>query len=202
MVVSEGVDAVKAREWIEADFYTCSCWGWLTRLLLPRIALAPRCVTAFVGKWVDVASLANYEIGAPPEVRSKDPFTEELAAFVHAYLASSDRALLLCQVGSFGKKSLAIWDWSVPPRYFSDGEEEGYYALKSEDRDALRIEATLSDALGYFGAAICTKFSADRLGRELDGSILEEAAANAEYLIVPAFDGDGFLVWGFSRGRE
>ena len=37
----------------------------------------------------------------------------------------------------------------------------------------------------------------DRLAGELDGAILEEAAANAEYLLVEAFDGDGYLVWEF-----
>lgn len=197
MIVGELVDVEKARDWIEADLNVCSCWGRLTRLLTPRIAAAPKSVTAFVGKWVDVASLASYEIGAPPEVRSADTYGDELAGFVQSYLGSSDRALLLCQVGD-ERKTLEIWDWSAPPRYFEDAEKEGYYALKSEDRqDFLRVEATLSAALGHFGAAICTKVSAGRLTRELDGAILEQAAANAEYLIVPAFDGDGYLVWEF-----
>ncbi len=200
VIVKDSVDVAKARDWIEADFQTCSCWGRLTRLLAPRIAAAPRSVAAFVGKWVDVAALASYEIGAPPEVRSADPYGDELAAFVQGYLATSDRALLLCQVGSCGKYALTIWDWSVPPRYFEDREKEGYYALKSEDRqDFLRIEATLSAALGQFGAAICTMVSVDRLAGELDESILEEAAGNAEYLIVEAFDGDGYLVWEFGE---
>lgn len=116
---------------------------------------------------------------------------------MQAYLGSNQQSLLLCQVGD-RRKVLEIWYWSVPPRYFDDREKEGYYALQSGDEhDFLRVEATLSDALGHFGAAICSKVSAERLTRELDGSILEEAAANAEYLIVEAFDGDGYLVWEF-----
>jgi hypothetical protein len=192
VIVKDSIDVVKARDWIEADLNVCSCWGRLTRLLPPRIAAAPKSVTAFVGKWVDVASLASYEIGAPPEVRSADPYGDELAAFVQAYLGSNQQSVLLCQVGD-RRKVLEIWDWSVPPRYVEDVEKEGYFALRSGDEhDFLRVEATLSDALGHFGAAICTKVSG-----ELDGAILEEAGAKAEYLIVEAFDGDGYLVWEF-----
>lgn len=197
MIVSELVDVQKARDWIEANLNVCSSCGRLTRLLAPRIAAAPKSVAAFVGKWVDVAALASYEIGAPPEVRSADSYVDELAGFVQSYLGSSDQALLLCQVGN-RRMVLEIWNWSVPPRYFDDVEREGYYALQSGDEhDLLRVEATLSDALGHFGAAICTKVSAERLTGELDGAILEEAAANAEFLIVEAFDGDGYLVWEF-----
>jgi hypothetical protein len=199
VIVRESVDVAKSRDWIEADFQTCSCWGRLTRLLMPRIAAAPRSVAAFVGKWVDVVALESYDIGAPHALISIDPYKTELAAFVQDYLGSNDQSLLFCQVGTCGKHALAIWDWSVPPRYFEDVEGEGYYALKSEDRsDLSRVEETLRDGLrGHYAAAICTKVSADRLTGELDGAILEEAAGNAEYLIVPAFDGDGYLVWEF-----
>jgi hypothetical protein len=197
MIWSGSVDVEKARNWINTDLWVCSSWGRLAQLLLARIEQEPRSITAFVGKWVDVDALASYEIGAPPWARSKDPFQEELAAFVQSYLASSDRAFLLCQAGS-SKKTLEIWDWSVPPRHFCDGENEVYYVLKSEDRDLGRIDDTLGDGLGgHFGAGICAKSSPDWLGKELDASILEEAAASAEHLIVPAFDGDGYLVWGF-----
>lgn len=196
MIWNGPVNVEKARNWIEADLQTCCCWGRLARLLLPRIEREPQSITAFVGKWVDVAALESYDVGAPPWVRSKDTFKLELAAFVQSYLASSDRAFLLAQSGR-GMKALEIWDWSVPPRHFCDGDEEVYYFLKSEDRESERIEPTLSDALGHFGAAICAKSSPDWLGKELDASILEEAAASAEYLIAEAFDGDGYLVWGF-----
>lgn len=197
MIVRDNVDVAKARDWIVADLQTCSCWGRLTKLLSPRVAAAPRSVTAYVGKWVVVGALASYNIGAPPEVWSEDNYRDDLAAFVQDYLGVSDEALLLCQVGD-ERKTLEIWDWSVPPRYFEDVEKEGYYALKSEDRhDFRRVDATVSAALGHLDAAICTRVSVDRLAGELDGAILEEAAANAEYLLVEAFDGDGYLVWEF-----
>lgn len=49
MIVKDSVDVVKARDWIEADLNVCSCWGRLTRLLAPRVAVAPKSVAAFVG---------------------------------------------------------------------------------------------------------------------------------------------------------
>lgn len=53
------------------------------------------------------------------------------------------------------------------------------------------------DVLVSPGAAICAKSSPDWLGKEFHSSILEEAATGAEHLIVLAFDGDGYFVWGF-----
>ncbi len=193
-------DDQKARTWIRENLEVCAFSRPLSKKLLDRFSTDSGPVTAIIPDWVNISQLAKYSHGSVPPDRSPyrkgESPRDELVQAVLRYLETGTGRVVVCEDSGSARKALEIWTWSRPPRYFEYGRDNVYYLLEPSDLDEEMIDAALGDGLGsHFAIAICSSCSQLPAQVIADDAPLDELVQNTRHILMPAFDGDGYMIW-------
>ena len=193
----------KAWKWIADNFSICSHEHVLSRKLWTRFASYKGPVFALKLSIVDLSQLSSYMHTWSPQgdkSRIEDYPVDEWPAsqikqFVFDYLKSSDDAVVVCENANASRKMYENWQWGTLPPYWCYGDNEVYHILTPADIGSDTFKTTIRQAFVNWGVGICA--TCERIPEKsiTDDSFFDEIVRTTRHLFLPAFDGDGFLIW-------
>jgi len=193
----------KAWDWIANNFSICSHEHILSRKLWMRFASYKGPVFAIKPNCVDLNQLHSYmEIwwppGDTPNIKN-DPVEDrpktQIVEFVKDYLKSSDDAVVVCENANATRKMYENWEWGELPPYWCYGDKEVYHILTRRVIGTNKIYNSIREAFVSWGVGVCTSCKIIPDKSITDDSFFDEIVRNTRHIFLPAFDGDGFLVW-------
>jgi hypothetical protein len=108
-------------------------------------------------------------------------------------MEENQHGVVFCENWTTDRSEVAQWAWP-PPHIAWLNRTELYSVLTSEVTDPELMEAALPRHL--FGQnAVCATCSCVPVGEIQSEAYFDEIVQRTDLLIVPAFDGEGYLVW-------
>lgn len=155
---------------------------------------------------VNAYALKSFEYAPMWPADDYDPI-DEVTLIVGEHLDRDATACVVSQHGS-GPAALAelqAWSWSPMPWHFavhaSDVETVYYFVTHDDAKNTTRIR-DISNIKGAFGLMFLSGSHALRSGMAASSGSLDEIVANTTEVIVPAFDGQGLLLWKPGQSEE
>jgi hypothetical protein len=191
-------DDHKARDLIRDNFEVGAYDHTLSRKLRDRFPTAAGRMIVIVADWVDLDQLAAYSHGSTSpvgEYANGDRPTERLVAFVEEHLGTSKDAVAVCEHSGATRKTYENWQWGPLPPISCYGDEEVYHILRP-GIDSELIEDAIRLSQGRWGTTgVCTTCEYVPEGDIPDEEFFDTIVQNTKHIIMPAFDGDGVLIW-------
>ena len=151
---------------------------------------------AIFGEWLDLEELIDYdrgELGPTGEYSIGERPTERLVAFVRDYLRTTRNGIVLSENWGADRVDIAKMLWP-PPRVACYRDNEVYHILTPEITDLDSIEAAVSGS-HHWQTNVCSSCARVPEGDIPSEAFLDEIVENTKHIFIPAFDGDGYLVW-------
>ncbi len=193
----------KAWDWIAENFSICSNDHVLSSKLWERFATYKGPVFALKLDTVDLDQLIYYmHTWSPPGDTStihdfpvEDWPITQLSKFVIDHLQKSDDAVVVCENANATRKMYDNWRWGALPPYWCYGENEVYHILTPADIGTNTFKKITRQAFVNWGVGVCA--TCDRIPENsiTDASFFDEIVRSTSHIFLPAFDGDGFLIW-------
>lgn len=193
----------KAWAWIAENFAICSHEHSLSKKLWTRFATYKGPVFALKLGLLDLSQLSSYMYTWSPEgdtTTIEDYPVEEwpetiLENFVFDHLKTSGNAVVVCENANATRKMYDNWQWGALPPYWCYGENEVYHILTPPDIGTNTFKKSTRKAFVNWGVGVCA--TCDRIPENsiTDASFFDEIVRRTRHIFLPAFDGDGFLIW-------
>jgi hypothetical protein len=117
-----------------------------------------------------------------------------MGQYVEKYLQGSHRAVVVCENWSAKRSEMTKWPYVNQSRMIYFGEQV-YHFLAHGDTDLDLIDSTIRESADHWGIGVCS-LCKDIPHTEIQSeAFFDEIVTNAAHIFVPAFDGEGFLVW-------
>jgi hypothetical protein len=187
---------VYIRKWLEGGGYTLA--KATSSILLMR--QKGRVIT-YLPREMDMDLALNFEGGfAHPQVPYLKGISSVIDHFARDYLIDNQKYIF---VESFSIKSTSILDKEkLPYIYFKKTQAaiiEPYLFLRYSDSSNTYSLTKLKRARVYPFVAVFTKLPINMadfiVGQAVNLEILELLARQADYIVVDAYDGEGYLIW-------
>jgi hypothetical protein len=154
---------------------------------LPNFNYATYCL----GKtWYDAAKTATIPIGDRP--------IDGLILFFEDFLRQSDLGVVVApnwmERRNSPRMSSESRETCLDASHVAYYGDEVYHVLTPKDTNRELIEDTIREPWHQWFVAICAIANLPENG-EFSNSFLDELIASTNHIVVPAFDGEGFLVW-------
>jgi len=193
----------KAWDWIAENFSICSHDHLLSKKLWTRFSSYGGPVYALKLSILDLSQLSSYMHTWSPEGDTTtiedypvDEWPETiLDHFVFDYLKTNEDAVVVCENANATREMYDNWQWGTLPPYWCYGENEVYHILTPADIGTKIFYRSRRQAFVNWGVGVCSK--CDRIPESsiTDESFFDEIVRNTCHIFLPAFDGDGFLIW-------
>lgn len=147
-------------------------------------------LTSYMHTWSpqgDTTTIEDYPIDEWPETQIKK--------FVFDYLESGSDAAVVCENANATRKMYDNWQWGTLPPYWCYGENEVYHILTPTDIGSKTFKDTIRQAFVNWGVGVCSSCKIIPEKSITDDSFFDEIVRNTRHIFLPAFDGDGFLIW-------
>jgi putative hemolysin len=188
-------DNHNAKSFILESLEICAHNHSFSRKLLRRLSSATGPMYAIVGERITVNVLKDHDFTTTTpdgEDTGLRP-TEIMVSIVGDYLGKTKDAVVMCENWAACRSDIAKWPWP-PPRVTCYGDSEVYHVLTHEITDPEHIEAAIAPR-HHWQTGVCSSCVHVPDGDIPDERFLDEIVRNTKYLFLPAFDGDGFLLW-------
>jgi hypothetical protein len=190
----------KAMGWIRKNLEVRANNNTLSQKLLQLYPTTGGALVAIVPAWVNLNELSSYEYGWEAEIgdeRYEDGSfpLDQLVNIVVDHLRADVRAVLVCENFGAIRMTTEYWSWGAQPPLARFRAEEVYHIFPHSTTDREAIENALGDALGRWGAAVCSYCNVVPVGDIVDEAFFDEIASKTVQIIVPAFDESGYIVW-------
>lgn len=117
-----------------------------------------------------------------------------MGQFIEKYLQNSEQSVVVCENWSASRSEIAEWPYVNQSRMVYFGEQV-YHILVHGDSDPDPIDSTIRESGGHWGIGVCSRCrDVPQTEIELE-AFFDEIVANTTHIFVPAFDGEGYLVW-------
>lgn len=172
-----------------------------SRMLVQHFGNVPGSVNAITPDWLDLSKPGVYQYGhaypdgLPSSYEAGRSPLDVLVAFVRQYLLGTDDALVLSEIWGWNRRDMDSLPWK-PARILTIGDENVYGVLSSSDSnaDSETIEASISPR-GHWQTSACSNYKGVLPDELEDRSTLATIVHATKHLFVPAFDGNGYLIW-------
>lgn len=194
----------KARDLIRQNFEACAYNHTLSKKLWDRLVTASGPMMAIVPDWLDLNQLTEYKYtllppGGDVSYADGDRPTEHLVALVGEHLQTNNDAVVVCENLTANCKTYENWQWGPPPPVTCYGENEVYHILKPTDVGSEVIEDSIRQSQFQWGTGVCSSCKQVPEDDIPDEAFFDEIVRNTKQIFIPAFDGDGYLIW-FPQG--
>lgn len=196
-------DDQKAWDWIEKNFSICAHEHILSRKLWDRFATFRGNVYAIKPNCVELDKLQTYmEIWWSPGDTPKlvdDPVEEwpitQMVQFGYDYLKSKTKNVIVVENFNATRKMYDHWEWGKLPPYSCYGEKEVYHIVTQFEIGSKTLRDSIRQSFVSWGVAVCSICEKIPEGSIMDETFFDEIVDDTSHIFLPAFDGDGFLVW-------
>ncbi len=151
---------------------------------------------AIVPDWIDLSTLTDLSKSKepPPGDYEPDMAPEDLLVrFVVGNLASDSSSCFACENSGQIRRTVEYWAWTVPPPLYTYGAEEVYHIFWQHNLSIDIVRAAIADSMQNWGTAILSAIQPISNNSEIGDDTLDLLAINTRRIVVPAFDGDGYI---------
>jgi hypothetical protein len=193
-------DDPKVWDAITTNFEVCRSQHTLPKLIWERYAGTHGQVVAVFPDWIPIENLSSfryswtrpleagrYEHGLSPK--------KSLAIFIDDYLRITSGSLVVFENLIADKNTYVDWKWGPPPPVSIYDNSEIYHVIKASGRSLKQIEDVIRKSFFQWGTAVCSIDSYMQDDNICTLPFLSDVSENANHIIIPAFDDDGFLIW-------
>jgi hypothetical protein len=188
-----------------------SMGGWhqnaLSTRLTARFSSAPGSAIAITFEQLDLERVEAFRwagayagskwlhdaLGPDKIPRSEFPITG-MVQFVDEYLRGDEHSVVVCENWSGRRSEMAKWPYVNQSRMLYFGEQV-YHLLKHGDTSLELIDDTISESKSHCGIGVCSSCEVVPDGEVHSEAFFDEIVGNTKHIFVPAFDGEGFLIW-------
>jgi hypothetical protein len=117
-----------------------------------------------------------------------------LVDFLTNYLQSSTEAVVVCENWADTRKEYQ-GNWRPRESQVEFFQEDVYHILTSVETSFDAVEAAIRESMDHWAVIICSVCKSILCSNVLTEACLNTLAMNTDYIIVPALDGEGYLVW-------
>jgi hypothetical protein len=198
MFVDLGTDDKKGKDFLRNSLFVCAHDHILSRKLLNRVSTAGGPMTAIVPHGVDLTQLEDYSRGAiAPDDSSpfdlSDRPVAQLVAFVQNYLRANGSRIVICENWAWERKHIAMQPWP-PSRLACYGDAEVFHIVTPDITDPKMVESAVT-VRHYWQTGVCSACARVPEDNISDEGYFDEIVRNTKHIFIPAFDGDGYLIW-------
>ena len=191
----------KARHHILQSLEVCAHNHYLSRMLLARLSAASGPILAIVGDWIKLDRTDDIDHTILPP-KNQLPFVDglspdqRLVAFVEDYLCSIEYGVVICENWGWKPSHVKLQLW--PPKRIYYLNDDVYHVLEHGEADVDTIERAVIPR-HHWQTNLCTKYDKLPDGDALSAQVVDGLVRDARHVIVPAFDGSGYLIWSPAR---
>jgi hypothetical protein len=160
-------------------------------------------MVAIVPDWLEIAKLPAYKYTITPTkglgaYDSGQRPVDRVVAFISDYLRVIDDAIVVCENFRWTRRTYENWtDGRLPPvSCYSD--DEVYHVLRLGIESDL-IEDAIRFSQGHCGTTVCSLCERPQMNNDINEDFLNAIVRKAQHVIIPAFGGDGMLIWSLDR---
>ena len=188
-------DDSKAIRHLTETLEICSPNHTLSRKVMSRFAPTDGVFVAVAPIWIDLSKLEQYRYGwmPPPSDETSVWPLDLLADLVAKFLGSTPNSIFVWE------DPAAVWSNLSPELVWESKfvwfREEVYHIVIGSDATLPLIEATIREAEHFWSIGVCSSCSEPPKGAINDEQFFDELVANIKHVFMPAFDGNGYLIW-------
>lgn len=186
----------KARDHIVDSLEVSSFEHYLSSLMLDKYLKNCGDTIAVVGEWYDLHALQHYDEYVPVPCGSsidlRDRPIERVISFVKTFLDLTPDGVVVSE--NWGWNSSVLKNQAWPPIRVGFYEETVYHLLTCEMTGRDCIERAIIPR-HHWQPTICARCKRLPNGECLSKDFFNELIGSFCHLIIPAFDGGGYLIW-------
>lgn len=127
----------------------------------------------------------------PGAIRPSQP----LVTLSEAYLQTAPDAIVVCENLVANRATYANMPSEYLPPISCFGDDEVYHLLQRKHIGLDAVEDSIRMSQAHWGIGVCSRCDHVPEGDIPGEAFFDAIVSNTKYVFMPAFDGDGFLIW-------